>query len=87
MKYTKTKYPNIYTYETTKGKRYYVRRSFMFQGKKQEANKSSLKTISEARAELAKIEKRIADQTIAINPNVTVEEYWEKFYEKRVETG
>ena len=87
MKYTKTKYPNIYTYETTKGKRYYVRRSFMFQGKKQEANKSSLKTISEARAELAKIEKRIVDQTIAINPNVTVEEYWEKFYEKRVETG
>ena len=87
MKYTKTKYPNIYTYETTKGKRYYVRRSFMFQGKKQEANKSSLKTISEARAELAKIEKRIADQTIAINPNITVEEYWKKFYEKRVETG
>lgn len=87
VKYTKTKYPNIYTYETTKGKRYYVRRSFMFQGKKQEANKSSLKTISEARAELAKIEKRIADQTIAINPNITVEEYWKKFYEKRVETG
>lgn len=87
MKYIKTKYPNIYTYETTKGKRYYVRRSFMFQGKKQEANKSSLKTISEARAELAKIEKRIADQTIAINPNITVEEYWKKFYEKRVETG
>lgn len=34
MKYNKTKYPNIYYYETAKGKRYYVRRSFFFRGKK-----------------------------------------------------
>lgn len=87
MKYIKTKYPNIYTYETNKGKRYYIRRSFVFQGKKKEITKSGMKTISEARAELAKIEKSIDEQTIAINPNITVEEYWKKFYEKRVETG
>ena len=35
MKYNKTKYPNIYYYETAKGKRYYVRRSFFFRGKKE----------------------------------------------------
>lgn len=87
MKYIKTKYPNIYTYETNKGKRYYIRRSFVFQGKKKEITKSGMKTISEARAELAKIEKSIDEQTIAINPNITVEEYWKKFYEKRVESG
>lgn len=87
MKYIKTKYPNVYTYETNKGKRYYIRRSFVFQGKKKEITKSGMKTISEARAELAKIEKSIDEQTIAINPNITVEEYWKKFYEKRVESG
>ncbi len=87
MKYIKSKYPNIYTYETNKGKRYYIRRSFVFQGKKKEITKSGMKTISEARAELAKIEKSIDEQTIAINPNITVEEYWKKFYEKRVESG
>lgn len=36
MKYNKTKYPNIYTYETKKGKRYYVRRNFKLNGKKKE---------------------------------------------------
>ena len=39
MKYNKTKYPNIYYYETAKGKRYYVRRSFFFRGKKREKSK------------------------------------------------
>ncbi|EHD62711.1 integrase domain protein [Streptococcus pneumoniae GA41410] len=34
MKYNKTKYPNIYYYETAKGKRYYVRRSFSSEVKK-----------------------------------------------------
>lgn len=35
MKYNKTKYPNIYYYETAKGKRYYVRRSFFSEVKKE----------------------------------------------------
>lgn len=87
MKYIKSKYPNIYTYETNKGKRYYIRRSFVFQGKKKEITKSGMKTISEARAELAKIEKSIDEQTIVINTNITVAEYWEIFYNKRMETG
>ena len=35
MKYNKTKYPNIYYYETAKGKRYYIRRSiFMVKRKR-----------------------------------------------------
>lgn len=35
MKYNKTKYPNIFYYETAKGKRYYVRRSFSSEVKKE----------------------------------------------------
>ena len=87
MKYTKTKYPNIFWYETTKGKRYYIRRSYIFQGKKKEITKSGLKTIPEARAALTEIEKQINDQTISINTNITVSGYWEIFHEKRVTTN
>ncbi|CIW04383.1 integrase [Streptococcus pneumoniae] len=43
MKYNKTKYPNIYYYETAKGKRYYVRRSFFFRGKVKVVSQLSLK--------------------------------------------
>lgn len=47
MKYNKTKYPNIYYYETAKGKRYYVRRSFFFRGKKEVKKEKKVKVVSQ----------------------------------------
>ncbi|HEM3230086.1 TPA: site-specific integrase, partial [Streptococcus suis] len=44
MKYTKTKYPNIFTYETQKGLRYYVRRGYFVNGDKKEFTKSGLRS-------------------------------------------
>ncbi|WP_221913093.1 tyrosine-type recombinase/integrase [Streptococcus halichoeri] len=86
MKYTKTKYPNIFWYETLKGKRYYIRRCYFFQGKKKEVTKSGLKTVSEARAALTEIEKQIHENSLGVNTNITVADYWEIFHEKRVAT-
>lgn len=87
MKYIKTKYPNIFTYQTSQGKFYYVRRSFIFQNKKKEITKSGLKTLPEARIVLADMDKRIEEQTIVINKNITVADYWKIFYNKRTKTN
>ncbi|MTB64120.1 tyrosine-type recombinase/integrase [Streptococcus sp. zg-86] len=87
MKYTKTKYPNIFTYETTKGKRYYVRRGYYLQGKKKEATKSNLKTLPEARTALAEIERMIENNEFAYNKNLTVDQYWGIYSDKMIETG
>ena len=87
MKYNKTKYPNIYYYETAKGKRYYVRRSFFFRGKKREKSKSGFTTLPQARAALAEIEQQIQDQELGINTNLTLDKYWDIYSEKRLSTG
>ncbi|MFM0611298.1 tyrosine-type recombinase/integrase [Streptococcus suis] len=87
MKYNKTNYPNIFWYETAKGKRYYIRRGYYLNGKKKEANKSGLKTIAEARAALAEIERQIAENEFDINKNLTCDQYWEIYCENRLKTG
>ena len=87
MKYNKTKYPNIYYYETAKGKRYYIRRSFYFRGKKKEITKSGLTTLPQARAALTEIEQQIHDQELGINTNLTLDQYWDIYSEKRLSTG
>ena len=87
MKYIKTKYPNIYYYETAKGKRYYIRRSFYFHGKKREITKSGLTTLPQARVALAEIEQQIHDQELGINTNLTLNNYWDIYSEKRLSTG
>lgn len=87
MKYNKTKYPNIYTYETKKGKRYYVRRNFKLNGKKKEASASGLKTLAEARHALAEIENKIANNEYDPKKNMTVNDYWEIYSENRIKTG
>lgn len=87
MKYNKTKYSNIYTYETKKGKRYYVRRNFKLNGKKKEANASGLKTLAEARHALAEIENKIANNEYDSKKNMTVNDYWEIYSENRIKTG
>lgn len=87
MKYNKTKYPNIYYYETAKGKRYYVRRSFFFRGKKREKSKSGFTTLPQARAALVELEQQIHDQELGINTNLSLDQYWETYSEKRLSTG
>ena len=87
MKYNKTKYPNIYYYETAKGKRYYVRRSFFFRGKKREKSKSGLTTLPQARAALVELEQQIQEQELGINTNLTLDQYWDIYSEKRLSTG
>lgn len=87
MKYNKTKYLNIYTYETKKGKRYYVRRNFKLNGKKKEATASNLKTIAEARHALAEIENKIASGDYDQKKNITVNDYWQIYSENRIKTG
>ena len=87
MKYNKTKYPNIYYYETAKGKRYYVRRSFFFRGKKREKSKSGLTTLPQARVALTEIEQQIQDLELGINTNLTLDQYWDIYSEKRLSTG
>lgn len=87
MKYNKTKYPNIYTYETKKGKRYYVRRAYYLDGKKKEVSKSNLKNLQEARSVLAEIERMIEADEFAYNKNLTVSQYWEIYVANRLKTG
>jgi integrase len=87
MKYNKTKYPNVFWYETTKGKRYHVRRGFYFQGKKEEICKSGLITLAEARAALTKLEAQIADRIVGVNADMTVDAYWKLYSKKRQVTG
>ena len=59
MKYEKTKYPNIFSYETKKGKRYRIRRAYFLNGKKKEVDESGFKTLPEVRVRLAKIEEKL----------------------------
>lgn len=87
MKKTPTNYPNIFTYNTAKGKRYYIRRSFMLNGRKQEVTKSGLKTLAEARAALTEIENKIDQGDYHTNKNLTVDQFWEKYYDKKTKTG
>lgn len=87
MKYNKTKYPNVFWYETTKGKRYHVRRGFYFQGKKEEICKSGLITLAEARAALTKLEAQIADRIVGVNADMIVDAYWKLYSKKRQVTG
>ncbi|HFU3945580.1 TPA: tyrosine-type recombinase/integrase [Streptococcus suis] len=87
MKYNKTKYPNIFWYETAKGKRYHIRRGYSLNGKKKEANKSGLKSIVEARAALAEIERQIAENEFDYDKNLTCDQYWERYCENRLKTG
>ncbi|MCH4175934.1 MAG: site-specific integrase [Streptococcaceae bacterium] len=89
MKYEKTKYPNIYSYETKSGKKYAVRRGYFFEGKKKEFNKSGLKTIGEAKSILANSEINIQNNEINLinSSNITVGQYWDIFSEKRITIG
>ncbi|WP_295485985.1 site-specific integrase [uncultured Streptococcus sp.] len=87
MKRTKTKYPNIFSYETKKGKRYYVRRKYTVNGQKKEVSQSGLKSLADARVALAEIEQKIDNHEFDTNKNLTVDEYWQLYSDNRIKTG
>ena len=87
MKYTKTKYPNIFTYETQKGLRYYVRRGYFVNGDKKELTKSGLRSLKDAQRILRDIEERIYRDEMDVDLELTLNEYWEIYSAKKEKTG
>ena len=46
MKYNKTKFPNIFSYQTKRGIRYRIRRGYFSNGIKKEIDESGFKTLN-----------------------------------------
>lgn len=80
-KYEKTKYPNIFCYETKKGKKFRIRRSFYKDGKKTELDESGFRTLAEAKVRLAEIERVLAmnESDYLTQKNLTCDEYYQKY--------
>lgn len=84
------RHPNIYEYDTAKGKRYRVRRTFKNSvGKRDEFSRSGIRTWRQADAVLKQFEATLS--TNEINPlthrGVTVGEYFDKMVKRREELG
>ena len=88
MKYSKTKYPNIFSYETKKGRRYRIRRGYFDGGMKKEIDESGFSTIPEARSRLAEIEIHLdkAELGYFTKKNLTCDEYYLEWSMKRFKT-
>ncbi|CAI3415028.1 site-specific integrase [Enterococcus cecorum] len=80
-KYEKTKYPNIFCYETKKGKRFRIRRAFYKDGKKTELDESGFRTLAEAKVRLAEIERVLAmnESDYLTQKQLTCDEYYQKY--------
>lgn len=80
-KYEKTKYPNIFCYETKKGKKFRIRRAFYKDGKKTELDESGFRTLAEAKVRLAEIERVLAmnESDYLTQKNLTCDEYYQKY--------
>lgn len=88
MKYNKTNYPNIFWYETKKGKRYRIRRAYFYNGEKKEFDESGMKSLTQAKVRLAEIE-RLIDQNetgYLAQKNMTCDEYYAKYTARKVQT-
>lgn len=82
------KYPNIYEYETKKGKKYAVRIGYSANGKTQEFQKMSLKTLSAARSLLREVEENIEKNELGFikNKKITVQEYYSIFRKDKIDS-
>lgn len=89
MKYEKTKYPNIFSYETKKGKKFRIRRGYFSKGEKREIDESGFKTLAQAKVRLAEIEQKIdkADMDYFYLKNLTCDDYYAEYSLKKVKTG
>lgn len=82
------RHPNLFEYETQKGKRYGIRRGFTNSvGKKDEYTKSGFKTWRDADIVLKKFESDLAMDNISsiTAQKVTVDQYWKKMSERKLE--
>lgn len=82
------KYPNIYEYETKKGKKYAVRIGYSANGKTQEFQKMSLKTLAAARSLLREVEENIEKNELGFinNKKLTVKEYYSIFRKDKIDS-
>lgn len=76
-KRTKTKYPNIFSYETQKGTKYQVRRKYFMNGQEKEVNESGFTTLNLAKARLREIENQIEEEELGLinNKSITFDRY------------
>lgn len=84
------RHPNIYEYETKKGKRYGIRRGFTNSvGKKDEYTKSGFKTWREADIVLKKFESDLAqnDYRSVAGGQITLDQAWKHFEEVKTNMG
>lgn len=81
-----TKHPNIYEYDTKKGKRYAVRIGYTHQGKTEEFNQMGIKTIVAAKSILRNIEDKIENYDTGLigNKKITVREYYPLFVKDKL---
>lgn len=81
-----TRYPNIYEYETKKGRRYAVRLGYTHERKTEEFNQMGIKTIAKAKSILRKVEDKIDNLETGLikNKNITVREYFPVFREDKL---
>lgn len=86
MKYTKTKYPNIFSYELPKGIRYMVRISSRKDGRYKDYSKSGIKSIKDAQKILREFEDKIENYLDDIDTEITLDEYWEIYSRKKEKT-
>lgn len=91
MKKIKTRYPNIYKYETKKGTRYMIRLTYYYREKKAEFSKSGFINLDDAKARLADAEKNIASHGLPEkkdkSSNMTLQEYYDQMKEYKVANG
>lgn len=83
-----TKHPNIYEYETKKGKLYAVRIGYTHEGKQEEFYESGIKTIAAAKSLLRDIEDKIENYEMGLieNKKISLREYYPIFRENKLET-
>lgn len=82
------KHPNIYEYETTKGKRYGIRRKFKnIEHKNQEFTKSGFRSWRDADIVLKKFEDQLYSGQIAplSNKSMTVNDYYQMMRKRKLE--
>lgn len=84
----KTKYPNIYKYQTKKGVRYQVRTAQVLNGQRAEFYKGGILTLAEAKAILADVELKFSQGIHPNNPSddsakgdYTFDEYYQRLRE------
>lgn len=88
-KYTKTKYPNILTYETKNGTRYRIRKKVYDKGQSTIVDESGFKNLAHAKARLRQIEHEIDTSEVGYirSKKLTVAEYYEEYAKRKRQKG